>query len=370
MAGCSVRSCRGGKSRLQLPSPVTARSAPVLDHLSAFTDDVGLFQHARRDVPSRKHGYCTDDIARALIVTCDAANARPSADVNRLFTVYLAFLVDAQLHDGWFHNFMGYDRRWQDRRGGEDTLGRALWGLGYAAAHAPRASWRAAAADLIRPALEHVGSLVHLRARAYAALGLAQLVETQPADVQARGALRSAAGGIAAAYREVADSDWAWCEPTMTYDNARLCEALLRAGMVLKDPELVRIGREMLDFYAGVTIEDGTFVPIGNEGWNTRGGLRARFGQQPLEAAGLVDAGMVASAATGDGWYRSLAQVAYAWFFGRNLLGAVLVENGGCHDGIDERGVNANMGAESTLAYLMSAFVMVRDRPQALRIAR
>lgn len=336
-----------------------------------MTDDVGLLQHARRDVPSRTHGYCTDDVGRALIVACDAANDRRTAEAGaRLITTYLAFLSDAQLRDGWFHNFMGYDRRWQDNRGTEDAFGRALWGLGYAAARAPRATWQAAAVDLVRGGIPHVASLAYLHAGAYAALGLAHLVSARPDDAESRAALRSAAGAIADAYRAVAAPDWAWCETIMTYDNARLCEALLRAGIVLEDPEFVRIGREMLDFYAGITVEDGTFVPIGNEGWYARGGVRARFGQQPLEAAGLVDAALVAYAATGEERYRSLAQVGYAWFFGRNLLGAVLVENGGCRDGIDVHTVNENMGAESTLAYLMSAYAVAREQPQALRIAR
>jgi hypothetical protein len=114
----------------------------------------------------------------------------------------------------------------------------------------------------------------------------------------------------------------------------------------------------MLDFYAGIVIEDGTFVPIGNAGWYVRGGERARFAQQPLEAAALVDAGLLAHALTGVDRYRLLAQAGYEWFFGRNVHGAVLIENGGCRDGIDVHGASENMGAESTLAYLMSAYAM------------
>jgi len=335
--------------------------APALDHLLAMTDDVGLLQHARRHVPNRAHGYCIDDVGRALVVACDIAADPTTADVGaRLVSTYLAYVVDAQLQDGWFHNFMGYDRRWQDQRGTEDSFGRACWGLGFAVAHAPRPAARAVARDLLHAALPHVAMLPHLRSCAYVALGLVHVVKANRFDAASAAALRSAVAPILTGYRTVAAPDWQWCEDILTYDNARLCEALLRAGSVLREPELIAAGRAMLDFYAGVTIEDGIFVPIGNDGWYARGGTRARFAQQPLEASALVDAALAAFDITGDERYRALAQVGYGWFFGRNVRGATLIDGGGCRDGIGEHGINENMGAESTLAYLLSAFAMER----------
>ena len=112
-------------------------------------------------------------------------------------------------------------------------------------------------------------------------------------------------------------------------------------------------------------------MPIGNDGWYPRGGVRARFGQQPLEAAAMVGAALAALAATGDERYRALAGVAGDWYFGRNTHGFLMVTNGGCRDGIDPTGVSPNMGAESTLAYLMSAVALAEyAAAQALRIAR
>jgi hypothetical protein len=349
---------------------------PALDHLLALTDDVGILQHARRRVPSRAHGYCIDDVGRALIVACDAAADRVTAGVGgRLLTTYLAYVVDAQLPDGWFHNFLGYDRRWQDDRGTDDSFARACWGLGYVIARAPRPADRSVARDVLRAALPHVATLTHLRSRAYAVLGLARVVVADRFDAAAATALRAAASGIADAYRAIATPEWRWCEPVMTYDNARLCEALLRAGSALRDPFLVAAGRAMLDFLASVTIENDVFVPIGSAGWYPRGGVRARFGQQPLEAAALVDAALLAREVTGDERYGVLAQYGYGWFFGRNVLGATLVDGGGCRDGIDEHGINENMGAESTLAYLLSAYAVDRaslqvERSTLLRASR
>jgi len=344
---------------------------PVLDHLVTMTDDVGMFQHARFDVPNRSFGYCTDDVARALIVAVEATGDRATEQIGaKLVTTYLAFLYDAQLPDGWFHNFMGYDRRWQDDRGTDDSLGRAVWGLGHCIARAPRDAWRRVARELFDAALPHVAGLPHLRSRAYAALGLATVASAEPGHAQVIAALRAAVTPIADAYRATASSDWLWCEETMTYDNARLCEALVRAGVVLGDHALLRTGLAMLDFYARVVVEDGMFVPIGNDGWYPRGGERARFGQQPLEAAALVTAALAACDATGDSRYRDLATIAGDWYFGRNTHGFLMVTNGGCRDGIDRNGVSPNMGAESTLAYLMSALTLATSRQHALRIAR
>jgi hypothetical protein len=344
---------------------------PVLDHLVTMTDDVGMFQHARFDIPNRSFGYCTDDVSRALIVAIEATRDRATELIGaKLVTTYLAFLFDAQLPDGWFHNFMGYDRRWQDHRGTHDSFGRAMWGLGHCVARAPRDAWKRVAREQLGAAIPHIDALEHHRARAYCALGLAAVAVAQPGDARITDALRAAVTPISAAYRATATSEWRWCEETLTYDNARLCEALVRAGTVLGDHALLSEGLAMLDFYASIVVEDGMFVPIGNDGWYPRGGVRARFGQQPLEAAALVSAALAAFAATGDTRYRTLAATAGDWYFGRNTHGFLMVTNGGCRDGIDRNGVSPNMGAESTLAYLMSAISLAGSQQNALRIAR
>ena len=263
---------------------MAAKRAPVLDHLVNMTDDVGMFQHARFDVPLRSAGYCTDDIGRALIVSIEAARNRATEAIgDKLSTIYLSYMQDAQLSDGWFHNFMGYDRQWQDVRGGEDTFGRAMWGLGYAMLRAPRDSWRMIARNIVHNALPHVESLSYLRARAYTALGLVPAVAAAVPDAEAlRTALRSAVEPIVVAYEAHRQPGWNWCEDLMTYDNARIPEACLRAGEVLGDHRYMRAGTEMLDFYASVVVENGMFVPIGNNGWYRHNGPRAIYGQQAV----------------------------------------------------------------------------------------
>jgi hypothetical protein len=351
---------------------MNAKSYPMLDHLVAMTDDTGMIQHATRDIPNRATGYCTDDIARALMVAVAATRRTATEAVaKRLVTTYLSYLHDAQMQDGWFHNFMGYDRTWQDRRGTSDSFGRALWGLGHCMRFAPRDSWRRIASDLFARALPHVNDLTHLRSRAYAALGIVHALEAPGIDLRPlREMLALALAPSAADFARHASTDWVWCEPTMTYDNARLPEALVRGGKALGQDRLTEIGLRMLAFYTGVVIEDGMFVPVGNDGWYPRGGVKARYGQQPIEAAGMVDASLAARAVSGDPSHLGHADIAFEWFFGANTAGAVLVSGGGCCDGIDPSGVNPNMGAESTLAYLQSALAIMKPAAARLQIVR
>jgi hypothetical protein len=343
---------------------------PSLDHLVALTDDVGIFQHARADIPNRNFGYCTDDVSRALIVAIEAAR-RPATEAvgSRLTATYLAFLLDAQQPDGWFHNFMGYDRRWQDARGTHDSFGRALWGLGVAAARAPRTSWRTVARELADRALPRLAGVPYLHSRAYAALGLIALAGAYP-EAGYASHVRAALEPLRTAFSDHAGDDWAWCADAITYDAGRLCEALVRGGMLLGDAALTDVGVRMFRFLSDIVVEDGIFVPVGNDGWYPRGGKRARYGQQPLEAAAFVDAALAVRALTGDVRDQRLADIAAAWFFGGNTHRVVLVHGGGCRDGLDRHGASENMGAESTLSYLLAAIALADEGRISLRLAR
>jgi hypothetical protein len=344
--------------------------APPLDHLLVLSDDVGIIQHATESIPNRSTGYCTDDVARALIVVLARMQLVPHDErALDLASTYLAFLHDAQLPDGRFHNFMSYERTWLDEVGTHDSCGRAMWALGFGMRRAPRASWQRLCARMMERSLQCIDWLEHPRAQAYAALGLAHAAQADPSP-GFRLALAQLTDALMADYASARDADWEWFEPAMTYDNARLCEALLRAGMVLDDRAKREAGLTTLAFLESVVFEDGVFVPIGNDGWYERGGERSRFAQQPLEAASMVDAELAAFAATNAPAHLAAAERASAWFDGKNLLGAPMAHGGGCFDGLEAIGPNRNMGAESTLAHLMAAYTLAARRNSALRIVR
>jgi hypothetical protein len=338
--------------------------------LVVLSDDTGVAQHALETVPNRKFGYCTDDVARAFMVVLAHARLLPSERVNqRLASIYLSFLQQAQLDDGRFHNFMAYDRTWIDEIGTHDSCGRAIWALGYGVANAPTEPWRRVCGTLLDRALPSLESLEYVRSRAYAAIGLAHAHAAVNEPKYAAG-LRYLADEILTAYEATAEEDWRWFESAMTYDNARLPEALVRAGHALSDARYSVAGLTTLKFYEDVTMENGIHVPIGNEGWYVRGKRRARYAQQPLEACAMVDAELAAFDATGAAVHFAAAEVALEWYYGKNSRGIAMVQGGGCYDGLGENSINYNQGAESTLAFLAAAYAMALRRARVLRAVR
>ena len=265
-------------------------------------------------------------------------------------------------HDGRFHNFMGYDRRWQDERGTRRRFGRALWGLGLRGARAPRARWRRVARELFDAALPHARrSRRILRSRAYAALGLAHVAALRPGDAPGRPALRAAVDAdLGRVSRPSAARTGVGAKTVMTYDNARLCEALIRAGDACS--ATARLSATGLDdarflwpaWSSRAASSSRSATPAGIRAAERR----ARFDQQPLEAAALVDAALAALAATGDRTLpRRSPRIGRATgSSARNTARtSLVVTTAAAATASAQRGVNANMGAESTLAYLMSA---------------
>ncbi len=335
-----------------------------------LSDNVGVIQHAVENVPNRTFGYCTDDVSRAFMVAVAYARLVPSDRTShRLASTYLAFMQHAQLEDGRFHNFMDYDRRWTDEIGTHDSNGRALWALGYGVANAPGEAWRRVCGELLDRAIPVLGELEYLRSRAYALLGFTYAYASTQNAAYAT-ALRTLADEILAAYEETAAPGWVWFEDVMTYDNARLSESLVRAGRVLGEPRYSDAGLKSLAFYAEVTTENGCHVPIGNEGWYRRGGKRARYVQQPLEAFAMVDAQLAAFDLTDEPAHFAAAELAVEWYYGKNSRGVVMANGGACYDGLSERDVNRNQGAESTLAFLAAAYAMAQPRTRVLRAVR
>lgn len=320
--------------------------APVFSHLRRLTDDTGLFEHADFVVARRECGYCVDDVARALVVV--SREQPQSAELLGLDEVYLSFLLAAQAGDGRFHNRLGLDRRWQDRPTVEDCWGRAVWGLGTAAAARPMTrSGEAALAGFTRGACWRSP---WRRPMAFAALGAAEVLRVHPDHRDARSLLVAAAHRIG---RPVASQAWPWPESRLAYANAVLPEALLAAGAALEDESLQADGLLLLGWLLDVETLDGrlSVTPVGGRG---PGDAAPAFDQQPIEVAALADACARAYVVTGEPRWADGLERAVAWFHGANDTGTPLYDlmSGGGYDGLERRGRNENQGAESTLAAL------------------
>jgi glycosyltransferase involved in cell wall biosynthesis len=333
-----------------------------LDHLLTLTDDTGIIQHARTTVPNLSEGYSTDDNSRALIVALRALEHKEDPLVlHRLAGRYLAFVDFAfNPRNRRFRNFLGYDRRWLEDAGSEDSHGRALWALGTVVGAAHDDAFVALAMNLFESALHAVEVFSSPRAWAYALLGVCSYIRRFPGASNVRRVREGLAHRLLGLYEAVASDDWPWFEQSLSYANARLGQALIRAGNDMGDTQMVDIGLRALDWLVRIqTSESGSFSPIANSGWR-RGAPRARFDQQPLEAQSMIEACFRAWRVTGDQRWRRAMTTTFEWFLGRNDLGLPVYDytTGGCHDGLHAEGVNINEGAESTLAFLGSLLTL------------
>lgn len=356
-----------------------ARAAPLpalrTDHLLLMTDDTGLMQHAVETVPDRSHGYCVDDNARALLLAC-ALNARGEQPLPEPMPArYAAFIQHAWNPDnGRFRNFMGFDRRWLEPAGSEDSHGRTLWALGTAAAADASAVRRRWAALLFARALPATEAFRSPRAWAFTLLGLDALHRAAPLEGEAARLRVLLAGRLAGLLARTETTAWTWFEGGLAYDNARLPQALIVTGATLCDPTHVADGlRSLRWLMAAQTAPSGVFRPVGTAGFGEMRQAPRVFDQQPLEAAATIAACLAAwRAGAGHGWSLS-AENAFAWFTGHNDLGVTLVdpETGSCRDGLHADRANENCGAESVLSYLTSLAEMraMRRGSAALPIA-
>ena len=326
-----------------------------IDYLLAFTDDTGIFQHAKYCIPRRNEGYTTDDNARALIACTRYHRLTNDPQMKSLANIYLAFLHHMQKADGNFHNYLGYERRFLDVDGSEDCMGRTLWSCGSTINSTLPKDMKLVAKDIFDKGLPWVWKTTSVRVYAFAILGLSEYFQATQ-DRKLTESIEKLADGLVQHYQDQVKDDWRWFEPHLTYDNARLPHALLIAYRMVGNQKYLDTAKESMDFLLKTQMVDGVFAPIGNDGWYKRGGKRAFHDQQPLEASGMVEAAIDAFYATKDRSYLKVADVVFEWFLGRNMEKAMLYnsETGGCFDGLCRNSVNLNQGAESSVSYLLA----------------
>jgi len=330
-----------------------------LDHLARLTDATGMFQHATHTIPNFAEGYCTDDNARALLLTVLLEElGQGGTQVHRLATTYAAFL-QAAFDRGRrrFRNFLDFDRRWLEEVGSEDCHGRALWALGTCVGRSRRPdlpSWAASHFELALPAILETTSP---RTWAFALLGIREYLRRLGGDRLSAQARDTLTARLIDLYERTATPDWPWFEEVLSYDVARLPQALIATGRDGGNARALEVGLHALGWL--VTVQRAPqehFRAIGCNGFYRKGHKRARFDQQPIEANATVSACLEAYRATQDPAWMNEARSAFEWFLGRNDLGQDLYDpgTGGCCDGLQEDRVNRNQGAESTLAFLLS----------------
>ena len=332
-----------------------------LDHILRMSDSTGIYQHAIFNVPNFHEGYCIDDNARAFIL-CNLLNELGGHCANerldQLSTSYLAFIAAAfNASTGHFRNFMSFGRQWLEDSGSEDSHARALWALGNGVGRSCNEGHRKLSALLFERGLTSVESFSSPRAWAFALLGIHEYLRRSSGTTQITAMRKVLTDKLVTLWKSCATEVWPWFEPSATYDNARLCQALLLSGQWMPNPEAFEIGIQSLRWLTSIQkAQAGHFRPIGSNGFYEREGARADFDQQPVEVNAMVAACLEAFRATQDPTWKREAQRAFEWFLGRNDLGLSLYDSttGGCSDGLHADRVNENQGAESSLAFHLS----------------
>ena len=365
MVGVLVEAQRLDLVVAEQPVGPVASSPPVrADHLRTLVDDVGILQHADGTIPRRESGYCVDDVARLVVVTIGLEGEIDDGTFGRMATVGLSFLRHSWVPGSTgLRNFMSYDRQWLDEPHLGDHVGRAVWALGVVyAAHPPRAV-AVPSRRMLDEIAPMVAQLTSPRAMAFAVLGLTRPpLHALPSGLT--DLLVDLSERLLQGYLANAGPGWWWAENELTYDNARLPQALILAGHRLSRPDMVDAGLQALDWYwAQCVTGDGDLRLIGRR-WRRRdevvGSAAAEGPEQPVDAAALVECLSDAMAVTGRHDYGDQAVRAFEWFLGRNRLGQPLYDfaSGGCRDGLEWESVSENEGAESTLAYLQALLAL------------
>lgn len=349
------------KSMLSKTLNQRPRQLPVikLNHLMRMTDSTGVFQHAIFSAPNFSEGYCTDDVARALIlaVLLDELGEEPE-QARTLATTCAAFLHHAfDTTTQRFHNHMSFGRQWLDVQGSEDCQGRALWALGVCVGRSPHRGFQMIAGQLFASALPALTGFTSPRAWAFGLIGIHEYLQRLDGDSLVTQTRQTLCDKLIDLYDRSSHDGWWWFEEELSYDNAKLAQAMILTGVDTGQSDVLERGLKALRWLTGLQVsEQGHFRPIGSNGFYPKNGDRANFDQQPVEAQATVSACLAAYAATSDiHWYEQ-AQRAFDWFIGWNDLGLELYspESGACGDGLHVDRVNGNQGAESTLAFLLS----------------
>jgi glycosyltransferase involved in cell wall biosynthesis len=330
-----------------------------LDHVARMTDATGILQHATHTIPNFEEGYCTDDNARALLLTVMLEQlGQTGHELDRLATRYAAFLQAAfNPETKRFRNFLSFDRRWLEAMGSEDSHGRAIWALGTCVGRSRRPDLPVWAASNFERALPAVLETTSPRTWAFGLLGIREYLRRFGGDRLATQARDILTARLIDIYDRTTTPDWPWFEEILSYDIARLPQALIAVGRESGHARALEVGLESLKWLVQIqTAPQEHFRAIGSNGFYRKGGHQARFDQQPIEAYATVSACLEAYRVTHDAGWMTHARSAFEWFLGRNDLGQDIYDpgTGGCCDGLQEDRINRNQGAESTLAFLLS----------------
>lgn len=333
------------------------------DHIVKMTDDFGIIQHARYNVPEKKFGYSLDDVSRALIACAMHYKRSPSPQLKKMMDVYIKFIDFAKRKDGSFTNIVSSSKK-RDNSFDEDAQGRTVWGLGYVISldYLPK-DIKDKARGLLKSCMPLLKKIKAPRAKAFAIIGLYFYLKIN-SNGKLKNIFKKFSYYLLDLYKGNARADWSWFEDSLTYSNSKLPEALFYAYDLLKEKRFLKAAKSSLNFLESITLNGEFYMPIGQKGWYAKNKQRSYFDQQPEDASSMVQTEALAYEITKNKEYLKKALKAFHWFLGKNHLRLMVYDEttGGCNDGLGEYELNLNQGAESTICYAMARLLFEDEK--------
>ncbi len=326
-----------------------------INHMFRMTDDFGIIQFAKKHVPDIESGYTLDDNARALIACALHYSYFKEFRTLQFLKIYLDYIKYVQDSDSRLYNHVDKNKKINFEEWSEDAQGRAIWALGILIKNKSiPEDFKRDARKILIDSLPVIMRMQSPRSIAFSLIGLCYAQESQALDFKPH--IIKLADWLVSAFNSNSVEDWKWFEPYLTYSNSKLPESLFLAYNITDNNQYLKTAEVSLRFLISQTFNNSTFAPIGQKNWYIKGQKRSYFDQQPIEASYMVQTLLVAYKFTNTNYYKKRALDAFQWFFGKNALNQVLYNEstGGCYDGLGNRSVNINQGAESTLSYLIA----------------
>ena len=335
-----------------------------LDHIKKLTTDFGILQFSKFSQPDPESGYTLDDNARALINMVLYNKAFPDKNTLKLANTYLNFIEGIQQNNGWFDNYKDFDHQLTKQNKEvnlEDANGRALWSLGTVISHRDTLPLEmiCQAVKCWDKAIKRIDDIKSPRAIAYALKGL-YLYHSIYKDEEIKTHIEKLADELLHHYNINSAENWCWYEDYMTYANNVLPEAMMYSYLVTKNPKYKKIAAITFDFLLSHYFMKGQLKVISNRGWFKKENERIFYGEQPIEVATTIIALDLFYEVTRNKKYKDQLKLAFIWFLGNNHLKQIMYnpENGASYDGLEDKHININQGAESTLCYFKARLIM------------
>lgn len=325
-------------------------------YIKSFTNKTGMLQHAKYNIPDYHHGYCLDDNSRALLLILMASQELDEPIQDDLISTYLSYIFYSQTDSGYFINFMGYDLKFLETIGSEDSIGRTIWSLGYLIGHHKFKKFHAIAKEMFDKVINHVIKFKSIRAISYSVLGILYFLNTYPNQQSQLNQINKLLSFLEEEFTAAVEENWHWFEEIISYDNAIIPLSLLKAGRVFNRDRLKNIGIKSAKFLDNIIFNKSYLSLIGNENWLTKNSNSCNIGQQPIEISSIILLNKELFQLTSDVEFLDKLKLAFLWFLGINDQNYSLFdkENMACYDGLEPYGVNRNMGAESNIAFWIS----------------